>query len=50
MSSLSQQLQDLVADLNFDDLNITSQEDDILNEDEALEGWLERQCVPVWWL
>jgi hypothetical protein len=29
---------DLVAGLNFDDLNITSQEDEILNEDEALEG------------
>lgn len=27
-----------MARLNFDDLNITSQDDDILNEDEALAG------------
>ena len=32
------QQEDLVANLDFDDLNITSQEDDILNEDEALAG------------
>ena len=27
-----------MANLNFDDLNITSQDDDILNEDETLAG------------
>lgn len=45
LSLCPQQQQDLVADLNFDDLNITSQEDEILNEDEALEGWLETMCL-----
>ena len=29
---------DIVADLDFGELNITSQEDDILDEDEALAG------------